>query len=178
MTSPWPSNILMIFPTLHEVRSDYALTRVCGRTIAVMLLRLRTVIVSAFSLTTLEERGVIAEEITRGCQGEQSHPCVLGIPTISFQAKLYSQRKIKVLSSESMFPATIIAWKRDNPNEPLHFLPIEQVKPTAFRIFVGGVLAGPKAAARFLRVTSVTSWDCWQRAAFSQAFVADFNLKV
>jgi len=45
----------MIFPTLHEVRSDYALTRVCGRTITVMMLRLRTAVVSAFSLTILEE---------------------------------------------------------------------------------------------------------------------------
>ena len=45
----------MIFPTLHEVRSDYALTRVCGRTIAVMLLRLRIAVVSVFFLTTLEE---------------------------------------------------------------------------------------------------------------------------
>jgi hypothetical protein len=48
-------HILMIFPTLIEVRSDYALTQVCGRTLAVMLLCLRTAIVSAFSLTTLEE---------------------------------------------------------------------------------------------------------------------------
>jgi len=35
-------HILMIFPTLLEVRSDYALTQVCGRTLAVMLLCLRT----------------------------------------------------------------------------------------------------------------------------------------
>jgi len=48
-------HIVMIFPTLHEVCSDYVLTRVVRRTIAGMLLRLRTAIVSAFSLTTLEE---------------------------------------------------------------------------------------------------------------------------
>jgi len=47
--------ILIIFPTLHEVRSDYALIRVCGRTITVMLLHLQTALVSAFSLTTLKE---------------------------------------------------------------------------------------------------------------------------
>jgi len=29
--------------------------------------------------------GVIAEGIPRGCQGEQSNPLVLGIPSISFQ---------------------------------------------------------------------------------------------
>jgi len=33
-------HILMIFSTLHEVRSDYALTWVCGRTIICKLLRL------------------------------------------------------------------------------------------------------------------------------------------
>jgi len=48
-------HILMILLTLHEVRSDYALTWVCGRTITGMLLRLRTAMVLAFSLTTLEE---------------------------------------------------------------------------------------------------------------------------
>jgi len=48
-------HILMIFPTLHEVRSDYALTRVCGRTITCLLLRLRIAVVLAFSLTTHEE---------------------------------------------------------------------------------------------------------------------------
>jgi len=42
-------HILMIFPILHELRSDYALTLVCGRTITGMLLRLRTAMVSAFS---------------------------------------------------------------------------------------------------------------------------------
>jgi len=77
-----------------------------------------------------------------------------------------------------MFCATIIAWKKENPNEPLHWRPIEQVKPAAFRIFKGGVQEGPKDDARFLRVTSVTNWDCRQRAALSQACVADFNLKV
>jgi len=48
-------HILMIFLTLHEVRSDYVLIQVCGRTITVMLLRLQTAIVSSFSPTTLEE---------------------------------------------------------------------------------------------------------------------------
>ena len=45
-------DILMIFTALHKVRSDYAsaLSRVCGRRTAVMLLRLHTAIVSAFSL--------------------------------------------------------------------------------------------------------------------------------
>ena len=33
-------NVLMIFLTLHEVRSDPALTRVCGRMTAVILLHL------------------------------------------------------------------------------------------------------------------------------------------
>jgi len=37
--APWErdmtEHILMIFPTLHEVRSEYVLTRVLGRTIAV-----------------------------------------------------------------------------------------------------------------------------------------------
>ena len=44
-----------IFPTLYEVRSNYALTRVCRRTITCLLLRLRTAVVLAFSLTTHEE---------------------------------------------------------------------------------------------------------------------------
>ena len=35
-------HILMIFPTLHEVRSNYALTRVCGRPITCLRLRLFT----------------------------------------------------------------------------------------------------------------------------------------
>jgi len=48
-------HILMIFPTLHEVRSDYALTWVCGRMISCMLLRLQTTVVLAFSLTTHKE---------------------------------------------------------------------------------------------------------------------------
>jgi len=48
-------HMLMIFLTLHAVCSDYALTRVYGRTITGMLLRLRTAIVSAFSLTTVKE---------------------------------------------------------------------------------------------------------------------------
>ena len=48
-------HILMIFPTLHEVRSNYALTRVCGRTITCLLLRLRIAVVLAFSLTTHRE---------------------------------------------------------------------------------------------------------------------------
>jgi len=43
-------HILMIFSTLHEVCRDYALTRVCGRTITVMLLRLQTAVVSTFNL--------------------------------------------------------------------------------------------------------------------------------
>ena len=55
--SDMTKHILMIFATLHEVRSDYALIWVCGRTIAVMLLRLRTGIVLVFPLTTLEEHG-------------------------------------------------------------------------------------------------------------------------
>ena len=38
-------HILMIFPALHEVRSDFALTWVSGRTTAFILLRLRTTIV-------------------------------------------------------------------------------------------------------------------------------------
>jgi len=46
-------HILIIFLSLHEVQSDYALTWVCGRTITVMLLHLRTAVVLAFSLTTL-----------------------------------------------------------------------------------------------------------------------------
>jgi len=46
---------LMIFPTLHEVRSNYALTRVCGRTISCLMLRLGIAVVLAFSLTTHEE---------------------------------------------------------------------------------------------------------------------------
>jgi len=45
----------MIFPTLHEVRSNYALTQVCGRTITCMVLHFRTAVVLAFSLTTHEE---------------------------------------------------------------------------------------------------------------------------
>jgi len=48
-------HILMIFPTLHEVRSDYALTLVCGRTITCMLLRIQTAIGLAFSLTIHKE---------------------------------------------------------------------------------------------------------------------------
>jgi len=36
---------------------------------------------------------VIAEGIPRGWQGETSNPRVLGMPTISLQLKLYSQRK-------------------------------------------------------------------------------------
>ena len=39
-------HILMIFPTLHEVRSNYALTRVCGRTITYLLLRPRIAVAS------------------------------------------------------------------------------------------------------------------------------------
>jgi len=35
-------HILMIFPTLHEVLNDYALTGVCRKTITSMLLRLQT----------------------------------------------------------------------------------------------------------------------------------------
>ena len=34
-----PKHILMIFPTLHEVRSNYVLTWVCGRTITCLLPR-------------------------------------------------------------------------------------------------------------------------------------------
>jgi len=37
-----------IFPTLYEVRSNYALTWVCRRTITCLLLRLRTAVVLAF----------------------------------------------------------------------------------------------------------------------------------
>ena len=48
-------HILMIFPTLHEVRSNYALPRVCGRMITCLLLRPRIAVVLAFSLTTHEE---------------------------------------------------------------------------------------------------------------------------
>ena len=46
-------HVLMIFPTLHEARDYYALTRICGGNICVMLLRLRTAMVSAFYLTTI-----------------------------------------------------------------------------------------------------------------------------
>jgi len=53
--SDMTEHIVMIFPTLHEVRSDYALSWIFRKTIAGMLLCLRTAIVSAFSLTTLEE---------------------------------------------------------------------------------------------------------------------------
>jgi len=48
-------HVLMIFPALHEVHSDYAWTRVRERTITCMLLRLRTAMLLAFSLTTHEE---------------------------------------------------------------------------------------------------------------------------
>ena len=48
-------HILMIFPTLIEVRSDYVLTRVCGWTITCMLLHLRIALVLAFSLLNQEE---------------------------------------------------------------------------------------------------------------------------
>jgi len=47
-------HILMIFPTLHAVRRDYALTRVCGRTIT-CLLCLQITVVLAFSLTNHNE---------------------------------------------------------------------------------------------------------------------------
>jgi len=48
-------HILMIFLTLHEVRSNYALTRIRGRTITYLLLRLKTAVVLAFSLTIHKE---------------------------------------------------------------------------------------------------------------------------
>jgi len=57
-------HILMTCPKLYEVRSDYALTRVCGRTITVMLLRLRTAVVLAFSLT----RRLLSKNIHNGCK--------------------------------------------------------------------------------------------------------------
>jgi len=50
--TPCERDMTKHFPTLHVVRSNYALTRVCGRRINCLLLRLRIAVVLAFSLTT------------------------------------------------------------------------------------------------------------------------------